>query len=125
MDNGAVHKLKAGDVYWEWPGSRFHFGPDEEGWHEYYISFRGNRVHEWLDSGLTKPGRILNVGIDNHWSVKFESIGKLLASGLSQNADRAALQLEALIYEINHIHDLELFMQNKSKPPLLVRLLEG
>src|SRR5690606_35442289 len=92
VDDGPVQSVTAGDVYWEWPGAKFHFGPDSEGWNEYYISFNGARVQEWVENGLIQPGKIVSVGTGNHWSVQFEAIGKLLASGLSQNADRAALQ---------------------------------
>lgn len=124
VDNGPIHALKAGDVYWEWPGSQFDFGPDEKGWDEYYISFEGNRVQEWLESGLIRPGEILNVGTNSHWAVKFDAIGKLIASGLSQNADRAALLLESLIYEVNQLQDTNDAGQLKQKPALLARVLE-
>src|SRR5699024_2895764 len=89
VDRGPIQQLEAGSLYWEWPGAVFHFGPDdrEEGWDEYYVSFNGNRVQEWLDNGLIRPGETVHVGTDPNWIIRMEAIGRLIESGIADNAD--------------------------------------
>lgn len=100
VGDGPVQRLEAGSLFWEYPGERFHFGPDVgKDWDEYYVNFEGARVAEWLDSLLPDPGIVQRIGVDQKWIHKIETIGDYLESGLADNADRAALLLESLVYE--------------------------
>ena len=100
-DDEPVQRLEAGSIYWEWPGSVFHYGPTEHGgWDEYYVSFAGNRVQEWLNSGIILPDRAQFIGVDPYWIQKLEAIGDYLDSGVPDNADRAALLFESLVFDM-------------------------
>lgn len=98
----AEQRIDAGCLFWEWPGAEFTFGPDgKDGWDEYYITFEGGRIREWLDAQIIVPGTVMRVGSDRSFIRKIETIGDLVDSGIPDNADRAALMLESLIYEFS------------------------
>lgn len=126
VDNGPIQRVGTGSLYWEFPGRTFNFGPDtEDGWDEYYISFSGSRVQEWIDNGILNLGEVIQVGVDNKFILKIEMIRQFLKSGLPENADRAALLLESLIYEFSCANT-----NNKSnyrasqQPEFILRILE-
>lgn len=101
-----VQPLSAGSLFWEWPGTTFRYGPgDDSDWDEYYINFNGTRVREWLDNRILKPECVYTVGVDSKWIRKIEAIGDLIESGVPDNADRAALLLESLIFDFSSTHE--------------------
>lgn len=99
--DGPVQRLEEGCLFWERPGIETHYGPDPgEAWDEYYVHFDGSRVGEWQESMLLHDtDTVYKVGLDSKWIRKIETIGDYLESGLPDNADRAALLLESLIYD--------------------------
>ncbi|WP_409342096.1 AraC family transcriptional regulator [Paenibacillus sp. MBLB4367] len=100
--DGPAQKLETGSLFWEWPGTTFRYGPEEgEGWDEYYVIFDGGRVQEWLDNRILEPGSVCRIGVDSTWVRKIETIGDYLESGIPDNADRAALLLESLVYDFS------------------------
>lgn len=124
-DDKPQQLLEPGSVYWEWPGSLFHYGPTEgQGWDEYYVCFEGDRVEEWLDSGLIRPESAFYIGVDPYWVQKLEAIGDYLDSGVPDNADRAALLLESLIYDIYAANPETKTDPTRRIPEQTVRVLE-
>jgi AraC-like DNA-binding protein len=105
FNEAPVQHIAAGSLFWEWPGQIYQFGPaDKEDWDEYYVIFEGSRVQEWKDNDLIPADSIMHVGIDPLWISKLEAIGAYLESGVPDNADRAALLLESLIYDFSQAH---------------------
>jgi AraC-like DNA-binding protein len=126
FDNGPVQTVKAGCLFWEWPGSSFHFGPScKEGWDEYYISFEGERINEWLDNGIIAPGKIMDLGLDDAWIRKIAAIGDYMDSGLPENADKAAMLLESFVYDVGYRMDSRASaVMHDTKSEFAARLLE-
>jgi AraC family transcriptional regulator of arabinose operon len=125
IDDGPVQPLEAGSLFWEWPGANFHFGPSaDESWDEYYVSFEGTRVREWLESGLLTPYSVTPIGLDNKWIHKIEAIGDLMESVIPENVDRAALLLESLIYEFYFNEASHSTLRHSQKPEFVLRILE-
>ncbi|GIP35284.1 AraC family transcriptional regulator [Paenibacillus sp. J2TS4] len=121
-----VQRLEEGCLFWEWPGDRFTFGPDsEDGWDEYYITFEGSRVQEWLDNKIVIPGTVLRVGSDRNFIRKIETIGDLIESGIPDNTDRAALLLESLVFDFS-VQDANQRAAHSTskKPEFVLQILE-
>lgn len=102
----AAQNVPAGSLILIPPGQLYDYGPDPgHYWDEYYVRFDGPRVSEWMSSGYFEAGTVARVGIHHGWKFKFEAIAECLASGLPNKADRAALLLESLLYEITETLD--------------------
>ncbi|TNJ64042.1 helix-turn-helix domain-containing protein [Paenibacillus hemerocallicola] len=102
----SAQKVPAGSLILIPPGQIYDYGPDAgQYWDEYYVRFDGPRVSEWMSSGYFEAGTVARVGIQHGWKFKFEAIAECLASGLPNKADRAALLLESLLYEITEALD--------------------
>lgn len=123
---GPVQRLEAGSLFWEYPGERFSFGPDSgQDWDEYYVTFEGARVREWLDTLIAEPDKTLKVGLDNRWVHKLETIGDYMESGIAENIDRAALLLESLVYDFCSAGESrKAGIRPERKPELVLRVLE-
>ncbi len=106
VNQGPVQPVTAGSLFWEWPDEAYQFGPaDNEDWDEYYVIFEGDRVQEWLQNGIIPNlDSVMHVGVDPLWISKLEAIGAYLESGVPDNADRASLLLESLVYEFSQAH---------------------
>jgi AraC-like DNA-binding protein len=126
IGDGPVQRLEAGSLFWEYPGELFHFGPDPgKDWDEYYVNFEGPRVMEWLDRLILEPGKVLRVGLDNKWIHKIETIGDYMESGIADNADRAALLLESLVYDFCSANESRKSgIRPERKPEFVLRILE-
>lgn len=126
VGDGPVQRLEAGSLFWEYPGETFHFGPDAgKDWDEYYVNFDGSRVQEWLGHLIVEPHQVFRVGVDNKWIHKIETIGDYLDSGLADNADRAALMLESLIYDFCSANESrKTNIRSERKPEFALRILE-
>ena len=126
VGDGPVQRLEAGSLFWEYPDETFHFGPDPgNDWDEYYVNFEGSRVREWLDGLIGEPHKAFRIGVDNKWIRKLETIGDYLESGLAENADRASLLLESLVFEFCCANDSRKpGVRPERKPEMALRLLE-
>lgn len=125
IDGQPVQPVRTGSLFWEWPGTAFHFGPDlEEGWDEYYVCFEGSRVKEWLDSGLFNPSSVMQIGSDSKSLHSIETIGSLMDSGIPDNADRAALLVESLVYDFSFKHASRSPFGPSHKPENVLKILD-
>lgn len=126
IEGGPVQELKAGNLFWEWPDTRFNYGPyPGEDWDEQYVCFEGLRVQEWIDSGIFATESVMEVGSDPIWSHKMGAIGAYLESGVPDNADRAAFLLESLVYDLSQTHFINSTTdRNTIKQDLALRILE-
>lgn len=121
---GPEQQIEAGNLFWEWPGETFYYGPDSGStWDEYYLCFEGDRIQEWTRNGMLTPGAILDIGLDPVWTVKMADIGTLLESGLPVDADRAALLLEAFIFELHQTSTNPLSLHNPSIQKETIRVV--
>lgn len=106
VDNGPVHTIGPGSVFFVWPGAKFHYGPSSgDLWEEYYITFRGHRVDELLRYECLHRGKVLQVGTDDSWARKIEQIATLIESGAALQIDRASQLLETLLLEFAYAED--------------------
>lgn len=123
---GDVNQLTAGSLFWEWPGEKFHFGPSPgEDWDEHYVCFEGSRVKEWQESGILSGDAVMQIGTGAIWIRKIEAIGAYLDSGLPDNADRAALLLESLVYDFAQAHaSRKPARRHEQKQELVLQVLE-
>ncbi|SDN01403.1 AraC-type DNA-binding protein [Paenibacillus sp. yr247] len=101
VDDGAVQRVESGSLLFLRPGVVYNYGPDADGyWDEYYFTFEGNRIEEWLSSWLTQVDLAKQVGHEDATQHnRIERIFMLMESGLPDNIDRAALLLESLLFE--------------------------
>jgi AraC family transcriptional regulator of arabinose operon len=100
VDDHPPQTVKAGNLFFLYPNVVFQYGPDRDAyWDEFYFTLDGERMHEWVQSGLIKPGALLDVGVDEVQLNKIERIFMLMESGVTTNYDRAALLLESVLYE--------------------------
>ncbi|WP_410771150.1 helix-turn-helix domain-containing protein [Fontibacillus sp. BL9] len=101
VDRGEKQRVPAGSWFCLYPGATFNYGPDSGGyWDEYYFSVEGERVAEWLKDWLHDPDQVKRASFDDTLLHKMEMMFMLIDSGNPSNLDRAALQLEALLYEL-------------------------
>ncbi|MBO9604973.1 MAG: AraC family transcriptional regulator [Paenibacillaceae bacterium] len=106
VDDGGLQPVGSGDLMTMRPGAHFSFGPTPgRYWDEYYISFAGERIEEWLAAGLLQPDVVRRVGVDDTWVQRIERMMKLLENGIPADADRAALAFESLLYEFAQAGD--------------------
>ncbi|WP_158560828.1 AraC family transcriptional regulator [Paenibacillus contaminans] len=126
VDNGPIQKLEAGSLFWEWPGTTFRYGPEEEaGWDEYYVTFNGSRVQEWLDNKLLQTDSVYRIGVNNTWIRKIETIGDYIESGIPENGDRAAMLLESLVYDFCIANEgIKSGSRPSRKPEFVLQVLE-
>lgn len=104
----ARQRVTAGDLILIPPGKPYDYGPEKgHHWDEYYVRFDGARVDEWISSGCLQAGTVAKVGLHPGWTSKFEAIAECLDSGMPNKADRAALLLEGLLYEITDTLDAQ------------------
>jgi AraC-like DNA-binding protein len=93
-------QVQEDNFFFLWPGETFHYGPrDGEFWDEYYISFRGKRVQEWLEEGLISARWVSSVGDNKSTLNRIEQMFSLMESGVPLNHDRCALLLESILLE--------------------------
>lgn len=100
-NNGPVQRVESGTLLFLRPGVIYNYGPDQDGfWDEYYFTFEGTRIREWLDSWLTNVDEAKIVGHEDATQHnRIERIFMLMESGLPDNIDRAALLVETLLFE--------------------------
>ncbi|MBP2001203.1 AraC-like DNA-binding protein [Paenibacillus shirakamiensis] len=99
-DQGGEQRIMGGDVFFFTDQAHYRFGPDVgTSWDEYYINIYGSRIQEWVEQELLTPGLLLHVGRHEKWTHKLENVFDLMESGVPANADRAALQLESMLFE--------------------------
>lgn len=92
--------VEAGSLFFFFPNTEFQYGPDpDEYWDEYYFTLDGDRIQEWVKSGMIRPGTVLKVGIDDVQLNKIERVFMLMESGIPANYDRAALLVESVLFE--------------------------
>ncbi|WP_223836314.1 AraC family transcriptional regulator [Paenibacillus oceani] len=100
VNDGEKQPVAKNSLFLFYPDAVFHFGPEPGGcWDEYYFTIQGPRIREWLDTWLLEPGTVKTVEFDDALHSKIERIFMLMESGIPINADRAALLLEALLFE--------------------------
>ncbi|MCM3750277.1 AraC family transcriptional regulator [Paenibacillus pasadenensis] len=115
VNDEPIQKVEKGSLFFVWPGSKFNYGPLEGGsWEEYYVDMIGSRVAEFEERGLVQKGKVLQVGADPAWIRKLETLASLLESGVPANADRAALQLESLLFELSLMTDTNSHKSSKN-----------
>ncbi|MDN4069647.1 AraC family transcriptional regulator [Paenibacillus vini] len=101
VNRGERQRVEAGSWFCLFPGTEFNYGPDAGGyWDEYYFTVEGERVGEWLRDWLLSPDQVKRVSVDDTLLHKMELMFMLIDSGVPGNLDRAALQLESLLYEL-------------------------
>jgi AraC-like DNA-binding protein len=100
VNGGAVQSVGKGSLFFFFPEAVFNYGPEEDGhWNEYYITIEGERIQEWLQTWLTEPDTVRQVGMDEGLLSKIEVLFMLMESGIPANVDRASLMLESILYE--------------------------
>lgn len=101
VDSGPVQRIGRGSLFFLRPDAVYNYGPDADGyWDEYYFTFEGSRIEEWLSSWLTHTDQAKQVGHeDAAQHNRIERIFMLMESGTPDNIDRAALLLESLLFE--------------------------
>ncbi|MBP1961001.1 AraC family transcriptional regulator [Paenibacillus aceris] len=100
-NDGPVQLVESGSLLFLRPGVVYNYGPDQDGyWDEYYFTFEGTRIEEWLGSWLTNVDEAKQVGDEDATQLnRIERIFMLMESGLPDNIDRAALLMETLLFE--------------------------
>jgi AraC-like DNA-binding protein len=94
-------RVKKNSLFLFYPGVSFNFGPEPgDNWDEYYFTIEGPRIQDWLATWLTEPDKVKSVEADDAHRSKIARIFMLMDSGVSLNADRAALLLESLLFEL-------------------------
>lgn len=100
IDEGELQTVREGSLFFFFPGSSFNYGPDKGGtWDEYYFTIEGARIGEWLGSWLRETDKVRQVGPLDIYAHRIERIFRLMDSSVPGDLDRAALQLEALLFE--------------------------
>lgn len=100
IDGGEIQPIRGGSLFFFYPGASFDYGPDKGGtWDEYYFTIEGTRIGEWLGSWLRETDKVRQVGPLDIYAQRIERIFRLMDSSVPGDPDRAALQLEALLFE--------------------------
>lgn len=103
VDNGERQRIKAGSLFFFQPGVVYHYGPDDGGWwDEFYFTISGSRIAEWQENWSLVDGIVEQPGVDASQQSRINQIFALMESGHPDNADRAAMLLESLLYEWIH-----------------------
>lgn len=101
-NGGKEQQVREGSLFFFRPGFSYNFGPPPGGdWDEYYISFGGSRVAEWMETGLICGGAVNQVNTVQGLSDSFEEVLSLMDGGAPEDADRGALLLEGMLLEIS------------------------
>ncbi|UNK16933.1 helix-turn-helix transcriptional regulator [Paenibacillus sp. N3/727] len=101
VNGGEIQKVEAGSWFCLFPGASFDYGPYTDGhWDEYYFTVDGYRVIEWLEHWLPNPEMIKKATFDDSLIHRMEMMFMLIDSGVPSNMDRAALILEAFLYDL-------------------------
>lgn len=101
VNDGEKLPVKKDSLFLVFPGADISFGPDPNGyWDEYFVTFEGPRIQEWINTWLFEPGVVRHVGGGDSPIGKIERIFMLMESGIPENADRAALLVESLLFEL-------------------------
>lgn len=99
VHGGKDQTVRKGSLFLLDPNTVFHYGPAEnEYWDEYYFTVEGPRIREWIDSGWIEQGKVKQTAGDP--MSKIIRIRMLMETGIPSNADRAALLLESLLFEL-------------------------
>ena len=99
-DGGEIQAVREGSLFFFYPGASFDYGPTPGAtWDEYYCTIEGSRIEEWLDSWLTDTHKVRQVGALDIYAHRLARIFSLMDSGAPGDPDRAALQLESLLFE--------------------------
>ncbi|NEW06729.1 AraC family transcriptional regulator [Paenibacillus sp. SYP-B3998] len=101
VNDSPNQKVTSGSLCLMRPGATYNYGPHPDGfWDEYYITFEGSRVGEWVDNWLVQIDHIKQIGHEDITQLnRIERIFMLMESGIPSNIDRAALLLETLLFE--------------------------
>lgn len=100
VNEGEVQKVTEGSLFFFYPGALFNYGPDPgKTWDEYYFTIEGERIEEWLGSWLRDPDKVRQTGISELYLHRMERIFELMDSGAASDLDRAALLLEAALFD--------------------------
>ncbi|MNZ91170.1 HTH-type transcriptional activator Btr [compost metagenome] len=101
VNDGERQRVRAGSWFCFYPGVKFNYGPEEGScWDEYYFTITGERATEWLEHWLQSPNVVKQAHIDDVMLNKIEMMFTLIDSGIPSNLDRAALMVEAYLYEL-------------------------
>jgi len=121
-NDGPVQSIRAGSLFFVWPGANFSYGPAAgDTWDEYYVRMQGPRVDEWIGNWF-KHEVVHDVGAHDYMINKIETMFALMESGLPANADRAALLLETVVYEF---YQLSLPQKGSNKSEFVFSVLDG
>lgn len=100
IGGGEIQTVREGSLFFFYPGASFDYGPGKGGtWDEYYFTIEGSRIGEWLGSWLRETDKVRQVGPLDIYAHRIERIFRLMESSVPGDPDRAALQLEALLFE--------------------------
>jgi len=100
IGEGDIQAVREGSLFFFYPGALFNYGPDTGGtWDEYYFTIEGTRIEEWLGSWLREASKVRQAGPLDTYAHRIERIFRLMDSSVPEDLDRAALQLEALLFE--------------------------
>ncbi len=95
---GRQQQVRSGSLFFFRPGYSYNFGPPPGGfWDEYYISFYGKRVEEWLEAGLLTGGTVFQGVTVHKLQTFFEEVLSQMDSGDAEDADLACLTLERML----------------------------
>ncbi|CAG7644049.1 HTH-type transcriptional activator RhaR [Paenibacillus solanacearum] len=98
-NDGEPQQVRKGSLFVLSPDASYHYGPGAgESWDEHYFTIQGERISEWLETGLIEPGKVQQTSGDHH--AKISRIGLLMASGIPGHIDQAALLLESLLLDL-------------------------
>lgn len=99
LHGGQDQPVRKGTLFLLYPNSVFHYGPGEnEYWDEYYFTIEGSRIRDWLEACWLEQGKVKQTTGDPIANIS--RIRMLMETGVPSNADRAALLLESLLFEL-------------------------
>ncbi|MGG1516818.1 AraC family transcriptional regulator [Paenibacillus oryzisoli] len=124
INQGPVQQVESGSLFFFRPGAEYEYGPNPGGyWDEYYFSFEGTRINEWLQSWITDADRVTFVGKEDGSQIgRIELIFQLMESGSPANIDRASLLVESLIFEF--MLRAEATTESPTKAQQVIKLIE-
>ena len=97
------YRLDAPAVFYIWPGSHFHYGPDEgTTWEERYICFTGPRVNDWLKwRWLHHPDKPFPLREADFFAQQHQHISGGFTEAPSVSLEQAKLDAEQFVYGIS------------------------
>jgi AraC family transcriptional regulator of arabinose operon len=104
VSSGKVYSVQPGTVFTVWPGATFNYGPTSgERWEEYYLSFYGPRVNQWISQGLfPKDPPIHTVGVMKDQIQRFKRILEVCSKPQSGIFDYVIPLVEELLIHFAH-----------------------